>query len=217
MLRVFADEHGRRGNALGVYLEGRETAREERQAVAARLAFSETVFVDDAGRGVVQIFTPGAEVAMAGHPLVGTSWLLAHEGRGVEVLRPPAGEVVTWVEGEMTWIRGHPAWAPPFELRQLGSPIEVDAHEIPGEREALLQVWAWEDEEAGSVRVRVFPRALGIDEDEATGAAALMLAAEVGRPVTIRQGTGSQILARPGKGGTAEIGGRCLLDEVRPG
>ena len=148
------------------------------------------------------------ELPLAGHPLVGTAWLLAHEGTPVETLRPPAGEVPTWSEDEVTWIRGKPEWATPYELRRLASPQEVDSH--PGAPEgAMLEVWAWEDEAAGHVRARVFPRGIGIEEDEATGAAALQLVTSLGRPVRIRQGDGSIILAQPGPEGTAEIGGRC--------
>jgi predicted PhzF superfamily epimerase YddE/YHI9 len=79
----------------------------------------------------------------------------------------------------------------------------------------MAAVWAWEDESAGRVRARVFPIGIGIEEDEATGAAALMLAAKVGRAVEIHQGQGSVIHARPGPDGSAEIGGRAVLDDVR--
>ena len=78
---------------MGVVLEGAEVPEWDRQAVAADLGFSETVFVDDPERGELRIFTPGTELPFAGHPLVGTAWLLAQEGWGVSVLRPPAGEV----------------------------------------------------------------------------------------------------------------------------
>jgi predicted PhzF superfamily epimerase YddE/YHI9 len=57
---------------------------------------------------------------------------------------------------------------------------------------------------------------LGIPEDEATGAAATKLAASVGRPIDIRQGRGSRILARPLSDGWVEIGGRVALEDVRP-
>ena len=183
--------------------------------MAAGLGFSETVFVDDPSRGEVRIFTPAAEVPLAGHPLVGTAWLLAEKGAPVETLRPPAGEVPTWADGELTWIRGRPRWPPLFELRQLGSAGEVDQHPGAERPDDLLAVWAWESEPEGRIRARVFPRGLGIDEDEATGKAALQLAAEVGRPATIRQGGGSLIHARPGPEGAAEIGGRVALVEPR--
>lgn len=216
VLRVFVGTDGGDGNPLGVVLDGGAVAEAAaRQAMAAELAFSETVFVDDRASGQLRIFTPTDELPLAGHPLVGTAWLLAQTGPEVEVLRPPAGEIPCWAEGEETWIRARPEDAPAFELRHLASPAEIDAHPLaePGE---LLEVWAWEDEEAGAVRARVFAPAVGVAEDEATGSAALRLCAQAGRPLRIRQGVGSLILARPARaGGTVEIGGRCALDEVR--
>jgi predicted PhzF superfamily epimerase YddE/YHI9 len=216
VLRVFTGSDGTGGNPLAVFLDGSGVPLGERQAVAARLAFSETVFVDDAVRGEVRIFTPRVELPLAGHPLVGTAWLLAREREPVAVLRPPAGDVPTWEEQGTTWIRADPAWAPSFELRQLASPEAVDRLPTPPPGARLLDAWAWLDEAAGRVRSRVFPPALGIDEDEATGSAALRLGAALGRPIAIRQGRGSEILARPGPGGTVEIGGRVALVEARP-
>jgi predicted PhzF superfamily epimerase YddE/YHI9 len=61
----------------------------------------------------------------------------------------------------------------------------------------------------------VFPVRIGIQEDEATGAHAVRLAAQLGRRITIRQGKGSLILAEPQPDGTVEIGGRVELVEVR--
>ncbi len=214
VLRVFTDGARGRGNPLGVFVKGAEVAPEERQGIAAELGYSETVFVEDAGTGELRIFTPAVELPLAGHPLVGTAWLLRSQGHEVPALRPPAGEVETWSHENMSWIRGRPEWAPRFELQQVDSPAEVDAHPGAGQ-DGLLDVWAWEDESAGKVRARVFAPAVGVPEDPATGAAAMLLAAHIGRPITIRQGEGSIILARPGPDGTVEIGGRVVLDEVR--
>src|SRR4051812_47047692 len=75
-LRVFCAEDGSGGNPLGVFLEGAEVPRNRRQAVAADLGFPETVFVDDADRGAIRIFTPAEELDFAGHPSVGAAWLL---------------------------------------------------------------------------------------------------------------------------------------------
>jgi predicted PhzF superfamily epimerase YddE/YHI9 len=214
VLRVFVGDDGEGGNPLGVFLEGHGLPAERFQAVAADLGFSETVFVSDALRGELRIFTPAAELPLAGHPLVGTSWLLREEAVPADVLRPPAGEVPTWREGDTTWIRADPQFAPPFERERLPTPAEVVAH--PGAREGqLLEVWAWEDEAAGILRARVFPRTLGIVEDEATGAAALALGAELGRPLTIHQGVGSRIDVRPAQDGLVEIGGRVERVETR--
>lgn len=185
-----------------------------RQAVAADLGFSETVFVEDPATGRLHIHTPAMELPLAGHPLVGTSWLLHRQDAGLDVLNPPAGPVPTWSEDGVTWFRADPETAPWFESRQLASPADVDAMN-GGEPGVNLHVWAWEDEAAGRVRVRVFPGDMGIVEDEATGSAAMRLGARLGRPITIRQGVGSRIDVRPGPEGTTEVGGRCAHLETR--
>jgi predicted PhzF superfamily epimerase YddE/YHI9 len=215
VLRVFVDADGSGGNPLGVFLEGRDVPGDRRQAVATALGFSEIVFVDDVAEGVLRIFTPEVELPFAGHPLVGTSWLLAQERRAVDVLRPPAGDVPTWREGDRTWIRGRAEWAPEMVLMPLAAPADVDALTGAPHDVGFAYCWAWEDEGAGTVRARAFARAAGIDEDEATGAAAVRLTTHLGRPIVIRQGAGSELLARPGPGGTAEVGGRTVMQDVR--
>ena len=209
-LRVFLGPDGTGGNPLGVVLDGSAVPPAARQAVAADLGFSETVFVDDAVSGALRIHTPTVELPLAGHPLVGTSWLLARTGAAVDTLRPPAGDVPTWVEGELTWIRARLEWATLYDVAQLPEPADVDAFRVPG-GDAMVAVWAWEDEAAGRVRARVFPNGIGIEEDEATGAAALQLGSLIGRDIVIRQGEGSELHARPGGDGTVAVGGRVAL------
>ena len=76
-----------------------------------------------------------------------------------------------------------------------------------------IYAWAWQDEAAGRIRARAFPgRGDGIDEDEATGAAALLLTDHLGRALNITQGAGSQILTAPQPGGWVEVGGRVYLE-----
>ena len=215
LLRVFCAQDESGGNPLAVFLEGRQVAEEDRQGVAAEIGLSETVFVDDPGRGEIRIFTPAVELEFAGHPTVGTAWLLARERGPVEVLRPLVGEVAVRYDGDMAFVTTRPEWPPDFEWHRLGSPEEVDALEgAPAERD-LFAAWAWTDEAAGILRARVFPVRIGIAEDEATGSAAGRLAGLLGRPVDIRQGRGSRILARPLPDGYVEIGGRCVVDDVR--
>ena len=208
--RVFCDAAGRFGNPLGVVFDGPSVPPDDRQALATHLGYSETVFIDDPRRGRYAIFTPEVELPFAGHPTVGTAWVLAEEGFEVDVLRPPAGEVAVRREGELTWVSAKPEWCPPWELRRLGSAEEVDAH--PLVTEGLLYVWAWLDEGAGLVRARCFVPEVGVEEDEATGSAALPLAAQLGREIEVRQGEGSVIHARPLADGLVEIGGRVAED-----
>jgi predicted PhzF superfamily epimerase YddE/YHI9 len=215
LLRVFLGADGAGGNPLGVVLDGGGIPSERRQAIAAELGYSETVFVEDRATAELRIHTPAVELALAGHPLVGTAWLLAHAGAPVDTLRPPAGAVPTWSDGELTWIRGRPDWGPQYDKPQLESVADVDAFAIPG-GDAMLAPWAWEDEAAGRLRARVFPNGIGIEEDEATGAAALQFGALLGRDLVIRQGEGSELHVRPGGDGTVAVGGRVVLVGARP-
>ena len=77
VLRVFCGDDGSWGNPLGVFLDGGAIPEAERQAVAADLGFSETVFVDDPESGEIRVFTPAVEIPLrvtdawtyaAGHP-----------------------------------------------------------------------------------------------------------------------------------------------------
>jgi predicted PhzF superfamily epimerase YddE/YHI9 len=214
VLRVFCDERGEWGNPLGVFLDGGEVPEERRQAVAADLGFSETVFVDDPTTARCRIFTPGLELAFAGHPAVGTAWLLAREAAAPAVLRPPAGEVAVRSEGELTFVAAQAEWSPPWPLIELADAAAVDTVAEPTDVD-LAYYWAWEDEGPGVVRSRCFSLEDGIGEDEATGSAAIMLCAALGRDLTINQGRGSLLHARPLEPGRAEVGGRVVLDEVR--
>jgi predicted PhzF superfamily epimerase YddE/YHI9 len=211
LLRVFCSDDGSGGNSLGVFLNGAEVPPERRQAVAADLGLSETVFVDHAERGEIRIFTPALELDFAGHPTVGTAWLL----EGADVLRVAAGEVAVRRDGELVYVGARPEWGPPHEFTELASADEVEALDGPPGGHDLLTAWAWIDEPAGVLRARAFLARIGVAEDEATGSAATKLCAQLGRPIDIRQGRSSRILARPGEDGLVEIGGRSVLDEVR--
>jgi predicted PhzF superfamily epimerase YddE/YHI9 len=215
VLRVFCAPEGGGGNPLGVFLEGAAVVERDRQPIAAELGFSETVFVDDAATGALRLFTPAEELPFAGHPLVGTAWLLARKREPVDTLRPPAGEVPVRADAELTYIAGRPEWAPRFEFVRVNSPADVDALEGPPGDGGLVGVWAWLDEERGVVRERVFAPGVGITEDEATGAAAVLLGARLDRRLEIHQGRGSRIVAEPLANGMVEIGGRVELEEAR--
>jgi predicted PhzF superfamily epimerase YddE/YHI9 len=215
VLRVFCADDGSGGNTLGVFLDGAAVPEGKRQAIARELGFAETVFVDDRDRAELRIFTPETELPLAGHPLVGTAWLLREEDVTPEALRPPAGEVQVRFENDLAFVAARPEWGPEFDFVQVGSPGEVEALAGPPDGGGNVGVWAWIDETEGRIRERVFVPGLGVPEDEATGSAALRLCARLDRPIEIRQGAGSLIYARPLDGGMAEIGGRVVLDEVR--
>lgn len=67
------------GNQLAVFTDARGLPEELLQPLARELKFSETVFVYPAeadGHAKMRIFTPAAEVPFAGHPTLGTAFVL---------------------------------------------------------------------------------------------------------------------------------------------
>ncbi len=72
------------GNPLAVFPDARGLDGGSMQRITREFNLSETVFVlppdDAANTRRLRIFTPGGELAFAGHPTVGTAFVLAHVG-----------------------------------------------------------------------------------------------------------------------------------------
>ena len=213
VLRVFCGEAGSGGNPLGVFLDGAEVRRQDRQGIAGRARVHRDGVRRRRGARRDADLHPGRGAAVRrasrwwGRP---GSWPAS--AAAVAALRPPAGEVPVREDGGLTYAAARPEWSPEFEFVELGSPAEVEALDGPPEGHDAVGVWAWIDEGAGIVRERVFAPRYGIAEDEATGSAAITLSARLGRELDIRQGAGSRILARPLDDGMVEIGGRVELE-----
>jgi trans-2,3-dihydro-3-hydroxyanthranilate isomerase len=108
------------GNQLAVVLSAKGMTAETMQSVARELNFSETTFVLPAEHpdhiAKVRIFTPAMELPFAGHPTVGTAWVLWKEGLvqgGAEsfILEEAVGPVPVRLArnggGEVMWMK-HP-------------------------------------------------------------------------------------------------------------
>jgi trans-2,3-dihydro-3-hydroxyanthranilate isomerase len=83
------------GNPLAVFLDAAGLSDDEMQAVAREMNLSETTFVsapESGGDARVRIFTPLTELPFAGHPSIGTAWVLVQ--RGVVAAREPFTPVV---------------------------------------------------------------------------------------------------------------------------
>src|SRR2546427_8666693 len=68
------------GNQLAVFTDGRDVDDATMQALSRELNFSETVFVLPPGEGAharIRIFTPTMELPFAGHPVLGSAFVLA--------------------------------------------------------------------------------------------------------------------------------------------
>jgi len=82
------------GNQLAVFTDARGLSDQQMQSVAKELNLSEVTFVlppqDPANDFRVRIFTPAVELPMAGHPTIGTAFVLARQG----MLKSTGAEVV---------------------------------------------------------------------------------------------------------------------------
>jgi predicted PhzF superfamily epimerase YddE/YHI9 len=220
VLRVFTDENEKHGNELAVVSDAAGLTADQGVALTNRLGFSESVFVDDPARAEIRIFTGTQEIALAGHPAVGTAWALGQAAGSVPVaLRPRlAAELPAWSEDGLTWISGAVADAIEWDLVEVDSPAAVDEQPqaprppAPGR----YMYWSWIDRRAGLVRARCFAPAWGVGEDEATGSAAIHLTDRLGRELTIRQGRGSVLRTKPAEvQGRVDLGGRVVSDGMR--
>ena len=74
------------GNALAVFPDAEGIPSDQMQRLAREMNVSETTFVlpSDCATRRIRIFTPTAELPLAGHPTIGTWWLLA-ELRAIEL------------------------------------------------------------------------------------------------------------------------------------
>ena len=88
---VFAEQRYA-GNPLAVVTRADSLSSEQMQAIAAEINYSETTFVGSTvnadGSHPVRMFTPAREIAFAGHPILGTAWVIRHENP-----TPPASVV----------------------------------------------------------------------------------------------------------------------------
>jgi trans-2,3-dihydro-3-hydroxyanthranilate isomerase len=67
------------GNQLAVFTDGRELDEQTMQKLAKEMNYSESVFVlppEQGGHARIRIFTPATELPFAGHPVLGSAFVL---------------------------------------------------------------------------------------------------------------------------------------------
>ncbi|MDP3749461.1 MAG: PhzF family phenazine biosynthesis protein [Phenylobacterium sp.] len=112
------------GNPLAVFTDARGLTDGQMLSLAAEMNLSETTFVlppeDPANTARVKIFNRTAEMPFAGHPTIGTGWMLSQMGHGADLrLEVPAGIVgVTVTENGATIAAPRPL--------SLGAELPVD-------------------------------------------------------------------------------------------
>jgi trans-2,3-dihydro-3-hydroxyanthranilate isomerase len=122
------------GNPLAVFPDARGLSDGEMQALAAEFNLSETTFVlpadDPANTARVRIFNRTYEMPFAGHPNVGTAYVLAQAGRdrdGVLLFEELAGLVEVRVDRSGDTVKGAMIAAPQPLSLGIKLPVEVIA------------------------------------------------------------------------------------------
>ncbi len=105
------------GNQLAVFLDGGRFSSGQMQTLARETHFSETTFIMDAhasysdpARYSVRIFTPASEIPFAGHPTLGTAFVIAQT-----LLETPAPRIelamgAGIIPVDITYDQGRPDW-----------------------------------------------------------------------------------------------------------
>ena len=131
------------GNQLGVFIDGRPFTAVQMQRLARELNVAETVFVlppADGGDVRIRIFTPGTELPFAGHPVLGTAFVVAAAlGADAVTLETGAGLVPIALErdgGRLVFGRMRqpiPTWEPYERSGELLAALGAEESQLPVE------------------------------------------------------------------------------------
>lgn len=132
------------GNQLAVYTDARDLTDGDMQAIAREMNFSETVFVlpttvDDADVRI-RIFTPATELPFAGHPTLGSAFVLGGPLQRIVIrLETLSGVVPVELEREgpkivFGWMdQPLPTWAPAENVDAVLAAVGVAGSGLPVE------------------------------------------------------------------------------------
>lgn len=110
---VFCTNEKYSGNQLAVFIDDDTISSIEMQKIAFEMGFSETTFVSDVanpdGSYNVRIFTPKSEIAFAGHPMLGTAYIVQNYIQSATsvntILKPPVGNIPITESNASFWMQ----------------------------------------------------------------------------------------------------------------
>jgi trans-2,3-dihydro-3-hydroxyanthranilate isomerase len=129
------------GNQLGVFIDARRLSGEQMQRLAREMNFAECTFVLPVEKDVdarIRIFTPAHELPFAGHPVLGTAFVVG-EQRGRDVVRLETGLGIVPIElrregGQIVFGRMQqpiPTWRPYEREAELLAAVGVRRSKLP--------------------------------------------------------------------------------------
>ncbi|MBE8723647.1 PhzF family phenazine biosynthesis protein [Flavobacterium hungaricum] len=109
---VFADKKYA-GNQLAVFMDAENLSTAAMQQIAREINFAESTFVTkldkENNKAEIRIFTPAQEMQFAGHPIIGTSWVLMNKIFETVpekiVLEVPIGSIQIEKSEDLIWLK----------------------------------------------------------------------------------------------------------------
>jgi trans-2,3-dihydro-3-hydroxyanthranilate isomerase len=141
ILNIFTDgDDVFSGNPLCVFEDATGLSERDMQNLARQLNLSETTFITPGGAEVsanVRIFTPGYEMPFAGHPTLGTAYVVQELSSATDavLLRMPAGDIPVRVDGDVWTLQAKAPVSFPVDMARsdLSSMIGLAADRVAGE------------------------------------------------------------------------------------
>ena len=101
------------GNQLAVFMNAEALTTTEMQQIATEINFAESTFVtsidEKKNAAAIKIFTPAHEMKFAGHPIIGTSWVLLNKvfekNADTLELQVPIGGIKVKQEKDLIWLK----------------------------------------------------------------------------------------------------------------
>ena len=134
LVNVFATEALFSGNPLAVFTDASEITEFEMAALGQQMNLSEITFVmpSTEADAHVRIFTPSYEMPFAGHPTLGTAFVLAN-GKSSVQLKMKAGIIPVACDGEqMTLTANAPTYRDGPDMTTLAAALGITPTQISG-------------------------------------------------------------------------------------
>ncbi|WP_218781239.1 PhzF family phenazine biosynthesis protein [Bacillus sp. EB106-08-02-XG196] len=135
---VFA-ENKYEGNQLAVFIPEGKMEPTKMQKIAKEVNFSETTFImsglmDDGGYDV-KIFSPDSELPFAGHPTLGTAYVIKNlldRSESSEIkLNLPVGQIPVVFEDQYAWMtQNQPIFGANVEIDRMAAILQINREDI---------------------------------------------------------------------------------------
>ncbi|WHZ00712.1 PhzF family phenazine biosynthesis protein [Neobacillus sp. YX16] len=135
---VFA-ENKYEGNQLAVFIPESKMEPTEMQKIAREMNFSETTFImsglQDNGGYDVKIFSPDSELPFAGHPTIGTAYVIKNlldRSESSEIkLNLPVGQLPVFFENQYAWMtQNQPEFGANVEIDRIAAVLQINREDI---------------------------------------------------------------------------------------